>query len=196
MTKPYSQACENNKQAILEKLAPLLTPQKTVLEVGSGTGQHAVHFAQAMPHLTWQTSDLAINHAGINQWIAGAALTNVVAPIAIDFNHAWPIDNVDAIYTANTLHIVSFPLVQRFFSAAGKHLSQHGLLCVYGPFNYGGQFTSPSNANFQLWLKDNDARSGIRDFEAIEQLASAANLSLIHDHEMPANNRLLVFVKN
>jgi cyclopropane fatty-acyl-phospholipid synthase-like methyltransferase len=196
MTKPYSQACENNKKAILDKLKPLLTQLKNVLEVGSGTGQHAVHFAQAMPHLTWQTSDLAINHAGINQWIADATLTNVVAPIAIDFNHPWPIDDTDAIYTANTLHIVSFALVQRFFSAAGKHLSQHGLLCVYGPFNYGGQFTSPSNANFQLWLKDNDARSGIRDFEAIEQLASAANLSLIHDHEMPANNRLLVFVKN
>jgi len=195
MTKPYSQACENNKQPILDILQPLLAQQKTVLEVGSGTGQHAVHFAQNMPQLTWQTSDLTINHLGISQWINDAGVTNVLPPINIDFNQPWPIDNVDVIYTANTLHIVSFPLVKRFFSAVGQHLSTGGLLCIYGPFNYNGQFTSPSNANFEQWLKSRDSQSGIRDFETVLELAQSAGLQLIDDHEMPANNRFLIFTK-
>jgi len=195
MTKPYSQACENNKQPILDILKPLLVQHKKVLEVGSGTGQHAVYFGQHMPHLNWQTSDLAINHPGINQWINDAEVTNVLAPVAIDFNQAWPVDNVDVIYTANTLHIVSFPLVEQFFSAVSQHLSAGGLLCIYGPFNYNGQFTSPSNANFELWLKSRDSQSGIRDFESIIKLGQSAGLQLIDDHEMPANNRFLIFIR-
>lgn len=195
MTKPFSQACENNKQPILDKLTPLLANRKNVLEVGSGTGQHAVHFAQALPHITWQTGDLAINHAGINQWLNQANLPNLMPPLVIDFNDAWPIKNVDVIFTANTLHIVSFELVKRFFIAVGKHLPVNGLLCVYGPFKYNEQFTSPSNESFDLWLKDNDTQSGIRDIETIEQLANNAGLTLVSDQDMPANNRFLTLLK-
>lgn len=196
MTKPFSQACENNKQPILDKLLPLLTDTKFLLEVGTGTGQHAVHFAKSLPNLTWQTSDLDINHDGINQWLNEENLKNVKPPIAIDFDKLWPIELVDAIFTANTLHIVSYPLVVKFLNTAGKHLAVNGLLIIYGPFKYEGEFTSPSNANFDQWLKGIDNKRGIRDFEDIVTLTKKSNFSLISDYDMPANNQLLVFKKN
>jgi len=196
MTKPFSQACENNKQPILNKLLPLLSDKKSLLEVGSGTGQHAVYCAKELPHLTWQTSDLIINHDGINQWLREANLANVKSPIEIDFNHAWPIEHVDTIFTANTLHIVSLPLVTKFLIAAGTHLIKNGLLIIYGPFKYAQKFTSDSNASFDRWLKDIDIDRGIRDVEAIISLAKSNDLCLINDHVMPANNQLLVFKKN
>jgi len=195
MTKPYSQACENNKQPILDVLSHALSDTAQVLEIGSGSGQHAVHFAQHLPQLTWQTSDLAINHDGIKQWINEAQLSNLQLPISLDLNQPWPIEQTQAIYTANTLHIVSWPLVVKFFAGVKQHLSNGGVLCIYGPFNYQGQFTSQSNANFDLWLKGRDPQSGIRDIEAIMTLAAEAGLSLTKDHQMPANNRLLVFTK-
>jgi len=196
MTKPFSQACENNKRPILDKLHPLLTQYIDVLEIGSGTGQHAIHFAQALPHLNWQTSDLPINHVGIKQWIDESGVSNVKQPIIIDLYKSWPINNVDVIYTANTLHIINFELVELFFSAVNKHLALNGIMCIYGPFKYNGQFTSPSNGDFDLWLKERDCESGIRNIEDILALATNANLNLIHDYEMPANNRLLVFKKH
>lgn len=195
MNKPFSQACENNKEPILSVLAQTFAKTTQVLEIGSGSGQHAVYFAQHLPSLTWQTSDLNINHAGINQWIDEFPQQNLLKPLPLDLHEPWPIKYVDGIYTANTLHIVSWDLVSQFFEGVGKHLSIDGHLCIYGPFNYHGQFTSSSNANFDLWLKDRDPMSGIRDFEAIEQLALKAGLCLINDHSMPANNRLLVFIK-
>jgi len=200
MTKPFSQASENNKQPILNILSKVFSSTKHVLEIGSGTGQHAAFFGQSLPHLTWQTSDLPINHPGINQWLDETNATNVLKPIVIDLNATWPtlVNNiqVDGIYTANTLHIISWPLVVKFFEGIAQNLKAHGNVCIYGPFNYQGNFTSESNANFDLWLKDRDLNSGIRDIEAIMTLANSANLTLIDDHAMPANNRLLVFSKN
>jgi cyclopropane fatty-acyl-phospholipid synthase-like methyltransferase len=196
MTKPFSQACENNKQPILSVLEQVFSTTSHVLEVGSGTGQHAVFFADKLPHITWQTSELLINHAGINQWLTPTPLANLRPPILLDLNYPWPVNLVDGIFSANTLHIVSWPLVEKFFAGVARHLSSGGVLCVYGPFNYQGQFTSPSNADFDLWLKGRDSLSGIRDIEAVEQLAQSVGLSLDADHQMPANNRLLVFIKN
>jgi cyclopropane fatty-acyl-phospholipid synthase-like methyltransferase len=197
--KPFSQACENNKRPILKVLTEVFSCHKHVLEIGSGTGQHAAFFGQQLPHLTWQTSDLLINHQGINLWLDEAGLANVQRPIVIDLNETWamPQDNlpVDGVYTANTLHIISWPLVVKFFQAIAKNLTTKASVCIYGPFNYQGKFTSESNANFDLWLKERDINSGIRDFEAILLLANAAGLNLIDDHAMPANNRLLVFAK-
>ncbi len=195
MSKPYSQACENNKSFILSILSQSLQSSKTLLEVGSGTGQHAVHFAANMPWLSWQTSDMIDNHRGINQWLNDYPASNLHAPINLDLNNPWPVTQVDAIYTANTLHIVSWPLVQAFFNGVSEHLALSGKCCIYGPFNYQGKFTSASNASFNGWLKERDSESGIRDIEAIAELAKNAGLSLATDHEMPANNRLLIFSK-
>lgn len=195
MNKPFSQACENNKVAILASLADIFRASKTVLEVGSGSGQHAVFFAPNMPWLSWQTSDILINHQGISQWLREYPAGNLLHPIELDLNHPWPIEKIDAIYTANTLHIISWPLVQAFFSDVSQHLNQQGKCCVYGPFNYQGQYTSESNAGFDIWLKDRDSQSAIRDIEAIMAYAESVGLSLENDHAMPANNRLLVFQK-
>jgi cyclopropane fatty-acyl-phospholipid synthase-like methyltransferase len=196
MTKPFSQACENNKQPILNILSRLFTAQTQVLEIGSGTGQHAVHFAKNLPFITWQTSDLLINHEGINLWIDELPSPNIKRPIALDLTNVQSLTkNIDAIYSANTLHIISWPLVQNFFDMVEKNLILNGKLCIYGPFNYQGKFSSESNANFDLWLKERDSQSGIRDFESICQLAAQAGLSLCEDIAMPANNRILVFKK-
>jgi cyclopropane fatty-acyl-phospholipid synthase-like methyltransferase len=149
-----------------------------------------------LPTLSWQTSDLVVNHSAINQWIDDFPAPNIIRPISIDLSQAiLSTEKFDAIYTANTLHIISWELVQNFFELVKVHLTIGGILCIYGPFNYDGRFTSESNANFELWLKDRDKVSGIRDFEAVCQLASQAGLSLTQDIEMPANNRLLVFKK-
>ncbi len=200
MNKPFSQACENNKQAIVDILTTVLSENKHVLEIGSGTGQHAVFFGQKLPHLTWQTSDLSINHAGINLWLDESASANVQRPIVIDLDKTWSMPKgdlpVDGLYTANTLHIISWPLVVKFFESIKSNLSPDASVCIYGPFNYEGKFSSESNANFDLWLKERDVNSGIRDIEAILLLANSAGLTLINDHAMPANNRLLVFSKS
>ena len=193
MIKPFSQACENNKGPILEVLKTAFNKTKSVLEVGSGTGQHSVFFAEQLPHLQWYTSDRRINHEGINLWLKEANLTNLHGPLELDLNYAWPVNNVDAIYTANTFHIVSWQLVEQFFKGVSTHLVSQGVVCIYGPFKYQGQFTSASNEEFDRFLTQRDPFSGIRDFEAIEQLARHAGLTLISDTAMPANNQLLVF---
>jgi cyclopropane fatty-acyl-phospholipid synthase-like methyltransferase len=191
--KPFSQACENNKDPILSELKCYLADLSEVLEIGSGTGQHSVYFAKHLPHLQWYTSDLPEHHPGILQWHREAALPNLHPPFSLDLHDSWPVESVEAIFTANTLHIVSLALVRRFFEGVEKHLRDSGLLCIYGPFNYQGQFTSESNQRFDAFLKQRDPQSGIRDFEQINDFASQAGLTLLRDIAMPANNRLLIF---
>lgn len=195
MTKPFSEACERNKEPILAVLRETLPPAQSVLEIGSGSGQHAVHFGAALPNLRWQTSDLVANHEGIHQWLADAALPNVLPPIAFDaLNPAsWPQGEYDAIFSANTLHIMSWAAVELCFQCIGNLLTHDGVLAIYGPFNYAGQYTAESNRNFDAWLKGRDPLSAIRDFEAVDRLAQQQGLRLQHDHAMPANNRLLVW---
>lgn len=193
MTKPFSQACENNKSPILRQLQPALQNATSVLEIGSGTGQHSVFFAQQLPHLDWYTSDREVNHQGINQWHNEVQLANLHPPLLLDLNEPWPVTKVDAIYTANTFHIVSWELIEHFFAAVKQHLNDQGVVCVYGPFKYNGMFTSTSNKEFNNLLQSRDPLSGIRDFEAVEQLAKEAGLRLVSDHAMPANNQLLIF---
>lgn len=194
--KPYSEACERNKAPILEVLETAFANAASVLEIGSGTGQHAVHFGAALPHLTWQTSDLPDNHAGIRMWLDEAKLANVRAPLVLNVSDDhWPVGSVDALFTANTLHIMSWEQVDHMLTGAGRILNPGGSLCIYGPFNYNGAHTSDSNARFDAMLRSRDPRSGIRNIEDVEDLALRNGLKLTADHEMPANNRLLVFAK-
>lgn len=192
--RPFSQACENNKQPIFEHLQQVFAEVGSVLEIGSGTGQHAVFFAPRMPHLTWQPSDLAENLPGIRAWIQTGQAANLKLPIELDVTwDAWPVDRVDGIFSANSLHIMSWPSVGRLFEGVGRTLKPGGVLCLYGPFNYGGAYTSTSNAQFDQWLKQQNPDSAIRHFEDVNALASDQGLVLCSDHAMPANNRLLVW---
>lgn len=192
--KPYSESCAQNQVPILETLQEILVHQRHVLEIASGTGQHAVYFGRALPHLTWQTSELAQNHAGILAWLNETKLPNVLPPVVIDVNDdQWPIEMVDTVFNANTVHIISWPEVELMFAGIARVLSAGGILCLYGPFNYGGKFTSESNARFDVWLKSRDRNSGVRDFEDINRLAETHGLFLLRDVTMPSNNRTLVW---
>ena len=196
-SKPFSESCERNKEAIVGVLRQVLARSQRVLEIGSGTGQHAVFFAAELPHLRWQTSDLPANHPGIQAWIRASGRTNVLAPCVLDVDASvWPVQDMDAIFSANTAHIVAWPQVENLFHGVGRTLQAQGLFCLYGPFNYRGEFTSASNAQFDAWLKQRDARSGIRYFEALDRLAQQQGLMLQDDYAMPANNRILVWRKN
>jgi cyclopropane fatty-acyl-phospholipid synthase-like methyltransferase len=168
-----------------------------VLEIGSGTGQHAVYFARALPHLKWHTSDLVENHEGIRAWLADAGLPNVIPPVELDMGRpeTWPYTRHDAIFSANTLHIASWPQVQSLFANLPRVLAAKATLVFYGPFNIGGEFTSPSNKAFDAALRAEDPARGIRDLEAVQALAAGAGLNFIEDIAMPANNRCLVFEK-
>lgn len=183
-----------NQPHILSQLQSLFADRKRVLEIASGTGQHAIFLGARLPHLTWQTSELPNNHAGIQAWLTEAQLPNVLPPIALDVNDTnWPVAPVDAIFNANTVHIVSWSAVLQMFVGIARVLETGGLLCLYGPFNDNGAYTAESNAHFDAWLKARDPQSGIRDFAAINQLAEAQGLLLLQDVTMPANNRLLVW---
>jgi cyclopropane fatty-acyl-phospholipid synthase-like methyltransferase len=164
-----------------------------VLEVGSGTGQHAVHFAAAMPWLSWQCADLPPQLPGIRQWLDEAGLPNTPPPLALDVSGPWPSGPYDAVFSANVLHIVDESGVEAFFAGVGRVLGGPGVLVVYGPFNEGGTYTSESNRDFDAWLKARDPRSGIRDLEAVQALAAQAGLRPAGDVAMPANNRCLVW---
>lgn len=192
--KPYAESCDINQGPILEVLREIFADRRHVLELASGTGQHAVHFARALPQLTWQTSELAENHAGIQMWLDEAKLANVLSPVHLDANdERWPVGCYDAIFNANTVHILSWPEVEKLFAGIGRVLDKGGILCLYGPFNYGGKFTSESNARFDDWLKSRNPKSGVRDYEALNALAEAQGMKLLHDFEMPINNRTLVW---
>ena len=188
----FSEACERNKQPISDSLSAYLVSQNTILEIGSGSGQHAL-FLSAQHHLKWQPSDQECYLDALTTNIKQYASPGVLPPIALDVRQAWPKTHYDGVFTANTLHIMSWKEVESFFKGVGTVLQKHGYLFIYGPFRYEGTFTSPSNAQFDRYLKARDSTSGIRDFEAINKLANAQGMSLANDLKMPANNQLLVW---
>ncbi|WP_058554825.1 DUF938 domain-containing protein [Thiohalocapsa sp. ML1] len=197
--KPFSPACEENKAPILAVLAPLLAQRRHVLEIGSGTGQHAVHFAPALRHLVWQCSDVPAYLPGINGWITEAALANLPPALALDVDGAWPAIEpalpFDAAYSANTAHIMSWPQVERMFAGVGALLPAGAPFALYGPFSYGGRHTSQSNADFDHALRLRDPHSGVRDLNDLTRVADAAGLALEDDIAMPVNNRTLIWRK-
>ncbi len=191
--KPYAESCDQNKAPILAELRRLFADAHKVLEIGSGTGQHAVHFAAAMPHLVWQTSDVAENHQGIRAWLDEAELGNAQYPLELDVRGCWPDRTYDAIFSANTVHIMSWSEVELLFQGIGKVLEEGGCLALYGPFNYNGEYTSESNRRFDAWLKQRNPLSGIRNFDDLDRLAKTRGLRIEEDIEMPVNNRILVW---
>jgi cyclopropane fatty-acyl-phospholipid synthase-like methyltransferase len=195
--KPYAESCDQNRDPIFEIIQPLLKNKKSVLEIGSGTGQHAVYFAQKMPHLIWQTSDQQLYHDGIKLWLDDIKLDNTPAPIALNVStDTWPNLTFDTIFSANAVHIMAWDNVVDLFKHAPNLLETGGLFILYGPFNYNQQYTSESNARFDIWLKQRDPQSAIRDFEALNILANNTGMVLQSDHALPANNRILVWAKN
>jgi cyclopropane fatty-acyl-phospholipid synthase-like methyltransferase len=190
----FSEACERNKDPILEVLGEAFADCSSVLEIGSGTGQHAVHFARNLRHLSWQPSDTPEYLDGLLQRIVAEAPDNVDRPVELDVRmQTWPVGGVDAVFSANALHFMSWDCVENFFRGVGEVLSGPGVLCIYGPFRYAGSFTSDSNLRFDRYLRDSDPVRGVRDFEAVDELANDAGLTLFKDVPMPANNQLLVW---
>ncbi len=193
MSLSYSHACERNREPILKLLRESFREVHHVLEIGSGTGQHATYFARSMPHLRWQASDRADNLPDLGIRIAAADLENCPPPLRLDVRDAqWPSLGFDGVFTANSLHIMAWQSVMAFFAGLPAVLPS-GVLCVYGPFRYAGSYTSKSNRQFDLSLQARDPLSGIRDFEGVNDLAADAGFRLLADHPMPANNQLLVW---
>ena len=191
--RPFSPASERNREPILAVLRQYFAGRQRVLEIGSGTGQHAVHFAAALPHLHWQASDRADNLPGIGQWLAAAALPNTPAPIELDVDDPWPHLRFDAVFTANTLHIMGWPQVQRLFAALPGVLVEDAVVVVYGPFHRDGRATSDSNARFDAMLRSQGVGMGVRDLADVQALARAAGLAPVAEQAMPANNLCLVW---
>lgn len=193
MEKPHAASCDKNREPILDVLRQHFADRHHVLEIGSGTGQHAIFFAQHLPHLTWQTSDRAENLPGITAWLDEAALPNTPHPLRLDVQETWPVLRCDAVFSANTLHIMPWAAVESLFAGLTGIMAPGARLAIYGPFNYGGHFTSDSNAGFDRWLKQIAPHQGIRDVEKVQALAQRAGLALLEDRAMPSNNRCLVW---
>ena len=191
--KRFSDACERNREPILGVLRRVFADRRHVLEIGSGTGQHAAYFAPELPQLDWQPSDVADNLPSIRIWREEAQSPGLREPIELDVDRPFPALRADAVFSANTCHIMSWPQVERMFAGIAALLPPGGVLALYGPFHYNGEPTSPSNAEFDAWLRGRDRLSGVRDFEDIRDLARRHGLALEEDNAMPANNRLLVF---
>lgn len=193
MHKPYAPACDRNRDPILEVLRDHLGERRHVLEIGSGTGQHAVYFARHLTHLVWQTSERSEMLPGIRMWLDEAGLANTPPPLALDVNESWPDASFDAVFTANTLHIMGWDEVEQMFAGLTRLITPDACLTVYGPFKYGGSHTSASNAAFEASLQAMAPHRAIRDFEAVDALARSIGFELAEDRAMPANNRCLVW---
>jgi cyclopropane fatty-acyl-phospholipid synthase-like methyltransferase len=193
---PFSEACERNKGPIFEVLRSAFADRTQVLEIGSGTGQHAVYFAAHLTHLTWHPTEQLAYLADLASRVKLEGTRNLRPPTLLDVKQSvWPLRSVDAVYSANTLHIMGWAEVEAMFRGVDAVLSPHGVLCIYGPFRYAGRHTSDSNRDFDLMLKDRDPFSGLRDLTDVEALAGRHALRLRVDHDLPANNRLLEFAR-
>lgn len=195
--KPFAPHTERNSQPILEVLRQEFQDTGSVLEIGSGTGQHAVAFAASLEHLTWQTSDLPECHEGIISWLAEAALPNLRKPLALDvLTTDLPSERYDGVFSANTAHIMSFTAVEKMFALVAAVLQPGGVFCLYGPFRLNGTFNAASNAGFHRSLRERDAEMGIRHLEDLDHLGDAGHLQRLRLYAMPANNYLVVWMKS
>ncbi len=193
---PFAAACERNKKPIFAVLQEVLPEKGTVLEIGSGTGQHVVFFAPQQPKLHWQPSDRKEYLPGLSRRLAAEGCSNILPLIELDVMQSWPAQNFAAVYSANTAHIMDWQAVCAMFKGVSQRLLPGGPFCLYGPFNERGTFTAPSNAAFDAQLKCENPAMGIRDIEALESLASSQQMQLERRFSLPANNQLLLFRLN
>jgi cyclopropane fatty-acyl-phospholipid synthase-like methyltransferase len=197
MSKRSSPAAERNKGPLLEVLRRVLPSTGTLFEVASGTGQHASYFAEHLPGLVFQPSDIdPENLASIRAWVSEAGSSNLRQPLELDVTaDDWGVGRVDAIFSANMIHIAPWACAQGLLAGVARHLTEAGVFVLYGPFRIAGQHTAPSNEAFDADLRARDSRFGVRDLEAVEDLARKSALRLAERVEMPANNQCLVFVR-
>ena len=194
MNRPYNPAAERNKAPILAVIAPYLRTARVVLEIGAGSGQHALHFAAELPHLRWQVSEQSANLAGLAENLSDARLANLLTPIVLNVLHGpWPAYELDAVFAANVVQCMSSPALAALFQGVATHLAAQGVFLLYGPFNRDGRYTSEGNQQLDAWARSLDADFGLRDRAAVEDLAAGVGLRLCEDHAMPANNQLLVW---
>lgn len=191
--RPYSQAAANNAAPILELLRREFQDCVEVLEIGSGTGQHAVYFTAELDHLVWQTSDLEENHPCIRAWLADAAIANVLAPISLDVSQASLEATYDGVYSANTAHIMSFDSALAMMALVGRVLRPDGIFCLYGPFRRRGQFNTASNERFDASLRSRGSAMGIRDLEALDEAAAEHGLRRESLYAVPSNNLVVIW---
>jgi len=194
--KPFAPATERNREPILDVLREEFRGLRTIFEIGSGTGQHAVYFGTALEHLLWQTSDVRENHPGIKVWLSEAGLSNVLQPICFDvLSAALPDDTYDGVYSANTAHIMSFKAVKKMFGLVSSLLNDGGVFVLYGPFRQHGEFNTQSNADFHRSLRERNPDMGIRDLEELDSLAGMGGMQRVRLYALPANNHIAVWVK-
>ncbi len=194
MNKPVNPAAERNKAPILAVIERYLLSARGVLEIGAGSGHHALYFAAQLPHLRWQASEQGGNMRGLSMNLADAGLANLLPPLELNVLHAsWPVSALDAVFAANVVQCMTSPALAALFQGVGEHLSADGVFLLYGPFNRDGRYTSEGNQQLDAWARSLDADFGLRDRAALEELATHCGLRLCEDHAMPANNQLLVW---
>jgi len=194
MEKPFSQSCENNKEPILEVIRKHFDHSELILEIGTGTAQHALYFAEKLKQLYWQTSDQNDYLEGINLQLNEYRKYNLGRPFSLDVRQKnWEIEHCDGVFSANTSHIMSWAMVEKMFEGVGRILLPKKEFCLYGPFNFNGQYTADSNQDFDKMLRARDPASGLRNFEDLQKLAESQGLSFVEKHDLPANNNILVW---
>ena len=195
MKLPISVSCQNNRDPIVQQLARIFKETSQVLEIGSGTGQHAVWFAPRLPWLDWQPSDLENRQSDINSWLNVYPAPNLRKPIVLDVSNVWPKTCYDAIFSANTSHILSWENVQYMITGAASILPKDGIFCLYGPFKFHGIDLAQSNATFDMELKATSPKRGLRHVELIDEIAQRLGLKITENLSMPRNNRILLWEK-
>ncbi|EFL90230.1 DUF938 domain-containing protein [Ahrensia sp. R2A130] len=196
MQPKFSQSADRNRKDIAAKLRARVQDGATVLEIASGTGQHMLHFSEAMPDIIWQPSDRSLEEFELRETVLAASRANLLAPLQIDVSRFPDFQEAyDAVYSANCIHVMSSANLEPYIAGAAKALKPGGMMMLYGPFKYDGEFTTPSNEQFDAFLRGTYDDGGIRDFARVDELAEANGLSFHSDSEMPANNQFIIWRK-
>ena len=195
-SRPFASSADRNGGAIVHLVGLEFPAAAAILEIGSGTGQHAIRIGRDLPHLSWQPSDIEENLAGIRAWVDHAGLPNVCRPLEVDVLHApRPGAAYDGVFSANTAHIMHEDAVRAMFDLSGNVLRAGGRLVLYGPMRRNGGYNTESNAAFDRSLQQRDPGMGIRDLEWLDELAAGQGMHRVRLYSMPANNHVAVWAR-